>query len=477
MAAAVISSPFPSRTTTTTTTLLISPPSSNSLPFLPLKHTIKPLRCSLDASPHASPLEPLLLALDEKEIKALLRLHPELRSSPPEHLRHRIISLQSLGITGSALRRAVTKRPEILTSPQLDQFLNFIHQNLKGLKPVKLERLLDSAIHSHFFAGFTIRNKLLLEHGIPQEKLGHVLNNINVHKVFAEKPVYEIKETLVFLDRFGGPDLILRRPALLNLDLHEQLIPRAEFLTEIAGGDEDAAGLLIRKLPALLLYSVEHFVSHMDFWRSSGLSDDEVFKIALVYPNIFSASRERKLVPRVAFLRECRLSSQEIFKFLCKAPLFLTLSFRDNLSKKLGLLIKLGHRPRTRELALAIGAATRSSCENIQMVIGLFLSYGLSYEDMLAMSKKHPQVLQYNCASLEKKLEFLIEDMEREVGELLNFPAFLGYKLDERIKPRYEAKKKIRGKGMSLNKLLSVSTEKFSWQQPKTGTRVNLLQN
>ncbi|XVE58267.1 hypothetical protein DITRI_Ditri04bG0156700 [Diplodiscus trichospermus] len=54
-------------------------------------------------------------------------------------------------------------------------------------------------------------------------------------------------------------------------------------------------------------------------------------------------------------------------------------------------------------------------------------------------------------------MEYLTGEMDREVGELLTFPAFLGYKLDDRIKHRYEVKKKIVGIGMSLNKLLSVS--------------------
>ena len=65
------------------------------------------------------------------------------------------------------------------------------------------------------------------------------------------------------------------------------------------------------------------------------------------------------------------------------------------------------------------------------------MSYGLSSEDIFSMSKKHPQILQYNPSSLEEKMEYLIEEMGREVSELLTFPAFLGYKLDDRIKHRY----------------------------------------
>ncbi|KAL3714372.1 hypothetical protein ACJRO7_006319 [Eucalyptus globulus] len=52
--------------------------------------------------------------------------------------------------------------------------------------------------------------------------------------------------------------------------------------------------------------------------------------------------------------------------------------------------------------------------------------------------------------------------MGRDLVELLDFPAFLGYKLDSRIKHRYEVKKKIIGQGMSINKLLNVSSERFA---------------
>jgi hypothetical protein len=95
------------------------------------------------------------------------------------------------------------------------------------------------------------------------------------------------------------------------------------------------------------------------------------------------------------------------------------------------------------------------------------LSYGLTYADILAMSKKHPQILQYKCGALEEKLEFLIEEMGRGVRELLSFPAFLGYNLDERIKHRYEVKKLTTGEGMSINKLLSVSDDRFLNQKQK----------
>ena len=126
--------------------------------------------------------------------------------------------------------------------------------------------------------------------------------------------------------------------------------------------DVDATGTVLRKLPAILSYSLEHMEGHVEFIRSYvGLSDPEIFKIILVFPNVISASKERNLRPRIEFLKQCGLNSNDIFKFLTRGPLFLALSFEDNLAHKLGVLVKVGCEYRTEELAVALGAVTRTS--------------------------------------------------------------------------------------------------------------------
>lgn len=403
------------------------------------------------------------IGINEKETQILLEKNPNLESVSYECICNRIHSLRSIGMEGFALCRVIAKRPEVLTSEEIDSLLCCILDEFGlELQPGKLERLLVSTDPS-FFNGFAEKVRLLVDKGIPRDKLGYILNNVNIPRAFCFRSVEEIERTVVYLNRFGGEELIVRRPALLNFDLNSQLIPRVGLLLELSGGDEDATGAVLKKLPAILTYTTEHVQDHIDFFRSfAGLSDPEIFKIVLVYPNVMSVSKERKLHPRLDFLKQCGLNSKDLFKFLTKAPLFVGLSFRDNLAKKLGFLLKIGYQNQSKELAIAMGAVTRTSCEKMQRVIGVFLTYGLSFEDILAMSKRHPQVLQYNPDSLEKKMEYLIEDIGRDIGELLAFPAFLGYKLDDRIKHRYEVKKKLLGEGMSLNKLLSVSTERFS---------------
>ncbi|XWS61416.1 hypothetical protein CRYUN_Cryun07bG0124200 [Craigia yunnanensis] len=403
------------------------------------------------------------IGLDEKETDLLLDKNPTLRSTSLDRIRARLLALQSVGINDFALYRLVIKRPSVLMAEEIDSVISYVRDDLEGkVEPAQLERLFITT-EARFLLGFDQKVKLLLHHEVPQEKIAHVLNNVNLKKAICCKSVEEIERTITFLKPYHGVEIIVRRPAILNYDLDSQLIPKIQFLEELSGGDADATGTVLRKLPAILSYSLEHMEGHVEFMRSYvGLSDPEIFKIILVFPNVISASKERKLRPRIEFLKQCGLNSNDIFKFLTRGPLFLALSFEDNLAHKLGVLVKIGYEYRTKEFAVALGAVTRTSCENLQKVIGLFLSYGLSSEDIFSMSKKHPQILQYNPSSLEEKMEYLIEEMGREVSELLTFPAFLGYKLDDRIKHRYEVKKKTVGTGMSLNKLLSVSANGFS---------------
>ncbi|KAF5442650.1 hypothetical protein F2P56_035289 [Juglans regia] len=410
------------------------------------------------------------IGLNEKETELLLEKNPAIALTSLDSLRARVHFLQSVGIDSLALSYLITKCPTVLTAEEIGPFLCFVRDELESkIEPAQLKRILTNT-DPRFLVGFDQKVKLLLHRGVSCEKIAFVLNNVNLTKALCHRPVEEIDRSIAFLGRFGGIDLIVKRPVILNYDLDSELIPRVRFLVELSGGDKDATGNVLRKFPMILSYSVKHMEGHIEFLRSfAGLNDNEIFKILLVFPSLVTASRERKLRPRIEFLKQCGLETDDIFKFLIKAPLFLGLSF-DNVEYKLVFLLKIGYKYRTRDMAVAMGSVTRTSCENLQKVIGLFLRYGFSCADIVAMSTRHPQVLQYNHNSLEEKVEYLIEGMGREVGELLAFPAFLGYKLDERIKARYEARKKIVGGGMSLNKLLTVSTERFL--RKKKGTKL-----
>lgn len=402
------------------------------------------------------------IGIDEKEASLLFHKHPALKVASFESIKCRILSLRSIGIDALALSKLVLKSPDLLTAAEVDSLVNFIDNNFKGeIQSAQLERLLAST-DPRFFTGFDRKVMLLLHHGIPREKLAYVLNNVSLSKAICLRSYEDLNSTFTYLKPYSGMDIIAKCPLILNYKFKALLVPRIEFWKELSGGDVNATGTMFLKLPAILKYSLEHAQDHVKCLQSvAGLTDSEIFKVFYIYPNIISASRKRKLVPRIELLKKCGLHPNDIFKFLTRAPLFLGLG-DGNVLCKLSFLIKLGYKYQTKDFAMAMGSVTRTSCENFQKVISLFLSYGFSCEEIVMMSTKHPQILQYKCGSLEEKVEYLVEDMGREVRELLSFPAFLGYKLDDRIKRRYEEKKGVRGEGLSINKLLTVSAETFS---------------
>ena len=62
---------------------------------------------------------------------------------------------------------------------------------------------------ARFLLGFDQKVKLLLHHEVPQEKIAHVLNNVNLNKAICCKSVEEIERTITFLKPYHGVEIIV----------------------------------------------------------------------------------------------------------------------------------------------------------------------------------------------------------------------------------------------------------------------------
>ena len=122
--------------------------------------------------------------------------------------------------------------------------------------------------------------------------------------------IEELKEIIVFIKGYGWLKLIIRLLSLLNPDLKSQLISRVKYFVELEEGNREATGFLINKWLIIFSYIVYHFKSHLEFWRSISLTNEEVFRIALVHPHIFNVSKERKLKLKIEFLEQCKMNAR-----------------------------------------------------------------------------------------------------------------------------------------------------------------------
>ncbi|CAN6688824.1 unnamed protein product [Malus baccata var. baccata] len=175
------------------------------------------------------------IGVGEDERQVLLDKNPAVVSTSLDSLRAWVCSFRFVGTDDLVLSQLITKSPSLLIAEEIGPFLQFDLDDLEGkIEPLQLKRQIASSPRSSV------------------DKIFDVLNKVNLYKALCLKSLEEIERTIALFVRFGGIDLIVMHSTLLNFDLETQLVPRIAFLAELNGGDDEATGTLLGKLPAIL---------------------------------------------------------------------------------------------------------------------------------------------------------------------------------------------------------------------------------
>ncbi|XP_058786684.1 transcription termination factor MTERF8, chloroplastic-like [Vicia villosa] len=140
----------------------------------------------------------------------------------------------------------------MLTSNEIDPLLNFLRNEFQGQVEEAKVKFLLSANEPKELSDFPKKVQLLIDSGIGVDKIAHVLNKVSLSKAICHRLMEEIERLISFLKPFGGVDLILKHPAILNDDLDNKLKLRFMVLTELGGVDEDSVGKVVTALPMIL---------------------------------------------------------------------------------------------------------------------------------------------------------------------------------------------------------------------------------
>lgn len=237
----------------------------------------------------------------------------------------------------------------------------------------------------------------------------------------------KIKPVVDFLLELGIsksdiPTIISKRPQLCGISLSENLIPTMTFLEKL-GVDKGQWAKVIYRFPALLTYSRPKLKRTVDFLYEMGLTAENVGKVLTRCPNIISYSVDDKLRPTVEYFHSLGVDV---------APL-------------------LQRSPQT--FGLSIEA-------NLKPVTEFFLEKGYTIEDVRTMISRYGALYTFSLAeNLNPKWEFFLT-MEYPKSELVKFPQYFGYSLEDRIKPRYAIVQE-KGVRLLLNQVLSLSGTEF----------------
>lgn len=90
------------------------------------------------------------------------------------------------------------------------------------------------------------------------------------------------------------------------------------------------------------------------------------------------------------------------------------------------------------------------------------LNMGLSEKDVAFMVRRFSPLLGYSIEEvLRPKLDFLINTMEKPLRDVVDYPRFLSYSLEKKIKPRFWVLKQ-RNIECSLKDMLGKNDEEFA---------------
>ncbi|KAM7277685.1 hypothetical protein ACFE04_004819 [Oxalis oulophora] len=219
------------------------------------------------------------------------------------------------------------------------------------------------------------------------------------------------------------PSILFRQPQLCGFRLSDTLIPTMTFL-EGLGIDKAQWPKVIHRSPALLTHSRQKIQSTVNFFTEMGISEQNIGKILTRFPAIISSSVEDTLRPNVEYFRS--LGSVDIASLLYRCPQVLCLSMESNLKP----------------------------------VTNFFLDKGYSIEEIGTLVSKFGPLYGLGLVqSLIPKWEFFLT-MDYPKSELVKFPPYFGYSLEQRIKPRYAVMKES-GTKLALSKLLSTTHTNF----------------
>nr|GLL28478.1 transcription termination factor MTEF1, chloroplastic [Ipomoea trifida]GMD11079.1 transcription termination factor MTEF1, chloroplastic [Ipomoea batatas] len=208
--------------------------------------------------------------------------------------------------------------------------------------------------------------------------------------------------------------------------------------------------------------SLQQVLSTVNSLKSRGFSEPDIARIALVCTRIFSLEfSPPDIQPVFEFLNDdLAASGEESRDLVMRCPYLLESNVEFCLKPTLAYLRELGleklNLPTTLNAHLL-----NTRLKKLQEILWFLQDAGLSRHESAKICCRFPAIFGYGIESnLKPKFSYLVRDMKRDVGELLEFPQYFAFSLRKRIIPRHLYLKQKNVK-ISLKRMLLWSDEKF----------------
>ncbi|WCJ22986.1 Mitochondrial transcription termination factor family protein [Euphorbia peplus] len=308
---------------------------------------------------------------------------------------------------------------------------------LNDLKRVFFDFDLESCVEENVDAWHEICAKIRVfyDFGFESGKLGDIIGESK--GVFLEYSAELLVEKIEYFSRFGVTKLdaallLLRNPEILDYDLETPVISVEGLLKHFgfSGGELENVA---RKYPYVMgrnrMANLPQVMKAMDLqsWFFDKIKDGDHKLLANYAMKDPDEDLDKKYL---AELEKIRVSPTP-HHTMSKVDFVHKIGFGENASTAKIIVYLHGNGNELME---------RFTC---------LLQLGVAFSDLCFMSSVKPKILNHNTEILERKVKFLREEMQSSLQELVNFPGFLCFNLEKRVRPRYRFCMWLTGKGLT----------------------------
>lgn len=235
--------------------------------------------------------------------------------------------------------------------------------------------------------------------------------------------------------------MVFDYPRVLGYFTLEEMNQKVNYLKEFGLSNEDVGRLLAFK-PQLMGCSIEErWKPLVKYLYYLGISRDGMKRMLVIKPMVFCVDLEQTIVPKVRFFQDIGIRDDAIGNMLVKFPPLLTYSLYKKIRPVvIFLMTKAGVSERNIAKAIALGPELLgcSIVNKLEINLKYLLSLGIRHRQLGEMIADFPVLLRYNIDLLRPKYKYLRRTMVRPLQDLIEFPRFFSYSLDDRIIPRHK---------------------------------------
>ncbi|KAJ0970655.1 hypothetical protein J5N97_018614 [Dioscorea zingiberensis] len=252
---------------------------------------------------------------------------------------------------------------------------------------------------------------------------------------------------------------IIGRNRKAFLDLEEGVLARRLDFFLILGMHKEKVGLFVLEHPEILDFDLENSkISLPEYLKHVGLSEEELLRVSKECPYVMGRNKLLNLpgIMRAMDLHEWFLDKivngnhQYISpdfsstigydvriegEFMEDLEWIKSVKMHKYLSTKLEFMCSIGFGE-NRITARAIGLLNGTR-DQLQERFDCLIESGIEYPMLCRMISAAPKLLNQGKDNIHEKVKYLCNDLSYSLEYLVNFPAFLCFDLENRIRPRY----------------------------------------